>query len=349
MALELKIAKEEDRELWDELVERSPHGTIFHTWKFLEIMEKHTRKRIIGIESKGKLYPIMVFKGSTPIGIFPLFYYRTPLLKLVLSPPAKTECLYLGPALRDYDIMKQSKRESTLIKFHKEIDKFILSKLRPNFIMMHLSPDILDSRPFKWTGYEVEPRHTYIIDLSLGLNHIWKQFHRELRRSINKAIKKGVHVEEGSKKELEFIYTLLVKRRTEQGMHATSSIEYLTDVFQSFKKNNMKLLVAKFNKRRIGGLINLHYKNKVIFWIGAPKISSEISVNELLLWESIKFAYDQGFRYYEIMGANHPKLYTFKTKYNGDLVMYLSCRKYSPALIKPLRDLYRTIKPRYKI
>ena len=345
MTLNLKIAEEEDSELWDELVEGSPHGTIFHNWKFLKIMEKHTRKRMMGTRSRGILYPLLVLKGSTPIGIIPLFYYENFFIKSILSPPLGVECLYLGPLLKEYGTMKQSKKEVVLVQFQKALDEFINTKFKPHIISLHLSPGILDSRPFKWTGYKVELRHTYVVDLAGGVDYVWKQFSKTLRGNINKSLDLGISVEEGSTEELEFIYNSLKKRRMEQGMNPTTSINYLTSVYQQFK-NNLKILIAKHNGKPVGGLINLYYKDKVLFWVGAPKISGGINSNEILLWESIKLAYKNGFTYYELMGANHPSLYKFKTKFNGNLITSLSCKKYPQASIRVLEVLYRAIESR---
>ena len=50
--VELEMANSNKAEMWDRLVVRSPHGAIFHTWKWLKIAEKHTNS---------KLYPIIGF------------------------------------------------------------------------------------------------------------------------------------------------------------------------------------------------------------------------------------------------------------------------------------------------
>ena len=40
MTIKLKIATENESEEWDKLVESSPHGTVFHTWKWAYFSEK---------------------------------------------------------------------------------------------------------------------------------------------------------------------------------------------------------------------------------------------------------------------------------------------------------------------
>ena len=110
--MDIKIANESDSKKWDSIVENSPHGTIFHTWKWLKIVEKHT---------KTGLYPLIGLKGEAPVGIFPL-YYKKQLIKIVFSPPPKALLLYLGPIIVNYDKLKQSKVESTYIKFQKKVN-----------------------------------------------------------------------------------------------------------------------------------------------------------------------------------------------------------------------------------
>ena len=63
--MKIKIAEKKE---WDEIVENSSHGTIFHRWDFLKVMEKHTKKRIIRTQLKGKFIPLIAYNGTEPVG-----------------------------------------------------------------------------------------------------------------------------------------------------------------------------------------------------------------------------------------------------------------------------------------
>ena len=89
----IHIADETTQKEWDDYIQSSPHGTIFHTWKWLKIMEKHTNST---------LYPLQIFKGSTHIASYPVFFKKRGFLKVALSPPYSTDLLYLGPVLPAY-------------------------------------------------------------------------------------------------------------------------------------------------------------------------------------------------------------------------------------------------------
>lgn len=331
-----RIAKKDELKQWDEMVENSPHGTIFHTLNWLKITEKHTNS---------KLYPIIGLKGTTPIGLFPLFYQKHTLYKSIFSPPPHTGVPYLGPLMIYTPQQKESSKVSTFMKFQKQVDDFIYSTIKPNYVSIKSLPELLDCRPLKWTGYQVEPLYTYIIDLNKGEEYIWGQFERKLRQSINKAKKRGVFIEEGSREEMLKIYDFLVERYKEQGKIVTVPKNYLLDLYNLFYPKNMRISVAKYEGEIVSGVIDLRYKNKIVSWIGNPKTNLRgFCPNDLLTWESIKWGIKHGFKCYEDVGANTPRLDQYKGKYNLYPAIYFSARKYSPFFIKWFESSYTKTK-----
>lgn len=344
MPIEIKIAKEEDREEWNKLVESSPHGTIFHTWKWLKIMEKHSWMNLIIKRSECKLYPLIGVKREKPIGVFPLFYYDNPLFKVVSSPPRRVEVHYLGPVLVDYDELKQSKKELIYIEFQKKVDEFVSSELKANFISIKSPPGLIDCRPFEWNGYEIEPRYNYIIDMKEGENYLWRQFSKGLRRSITAAEKEGVSMEEGSKKELIQIYEDYYKSFESQGLNLSFSKEYLLDIYDNFYPQNLKVFVARYHGEFAGGMIATCFRNIFSVWMGLIKTPlKNIPSNDLLQWETMKWAMDHRFKYYEIIWANTQRLNQFKSKCNPDLSIYFSATKNTSFFSKLLDISYMRI------
>ena len=342
MTIELKIASEKDAEEWNKLVESSPHGTIFHTWKWLKIAEKHTNS---------KLYPIIGYKGTTPVGIFPLFYQRKAFLKMVFSPPPHTAVIYLGPALVDYDKLKQSKKETNFVEFQSEVNKFINEELNANYISISLPPGLLDPRPFKWTGYEVEPAYDYVMDLSNGIEQIWqKKCDRKLRQDIERARRRGIYIEKGGKEELEVIHGLMVDRYAEQDKIVTVPKDYLLELYDAFSEN-IKIFVAKYEGEIVTGVIDIYYKDRIASWIGNPRPGVKISPspNDLLNWEVMKYACEHGFRYYYTIGAaENERLHSYYSKFNPELVIRFSAKKYSSFMPKLMEIVYSKMKPVYQ-
>jgi hypothetical protein len=79
----------DDKKLWDQFVEKSPQGTLFHMWDFLEIVEKHSRFQLL---------PYAIFSGNELRCIFPFFITRRMGLTVMYSPPPDSQIPYLGPA-----------------------------------------------------------------------------------------------------------------------------------------------------------------------------------------------------------------------------------------------------------
>ena len=342
MAIELKIADEKEVEEWDKLVDSSPHGTIFHTWKWLRIAEKHTNS---------KLYPIIGYKGTTPVGIFPLFYQKKVFLKIVFSPPPHAAILYLGPVLVDYDNRKQSKKETNFIDFQRQVDKFITEKLKANYISISLPPGLSDPRPFKWAGYEVEPAYDYVMDLSNGVEYIWqKNYEKKLRQNIERARRRGIYIEKGGKEELGVIHGLMEDRYAEQDKMVTVPKDYLLELYDSFYEN-IKIFVAKYEGEIVTGMIDVYYKDKVVSWIGnpRPRVKMSPSPNDLLNWEAMKYACEHGFKYYETIGAaGNERLHSYYSKYNPELLMRFSAKKYSSFIPRLMEIVYSKTKPVYQ-
>jgi lipid II:glycine glycyltransferase (peptidoglycan interpeptide bridge formation enzyme) len=180
-----------------------------------------------------------------------------------------------------------------------------------------------------------------MINLKNGTENIWNGFRKSLRLDITKAKKEGIEIVEGSRKEVEYIYDLLKERQ-----RIRSTKDFLLEIFDNFHPQNLKVFIAKKEDDCLSGIITTCYKNKVSFWIGSPKLLyNGISPNELVLWESIKWACENKFEFYEIVGADDLSLYPFKSKFNGELVTYLSLRWFSP-MFRLIEAVNKSIKLR---
>jgi lipid II:glycine glycyltransferase (peptidoglycan interpeptide bridge formation enzyme) len=331
MSLELQIADEKEAEEWKKIVDNSSQGTIFHTWAWLKIVEKQT---------KSVLYPLIGYKGTEPIGVYPLFLVKKSGIKLVFSPPSNALLLYMGPAFVNFDKMKQSRKESLFTEFQTDVDEFIKSELKANYVRIRTAPGLVDSRPLRWNGYEVEPLYTYMIDLTKGVDYAWNGLNRKLRTSIERSKREGVEVKMGDKEDLEFIRVSLYRRFEKQGLRPQKEYykNYLSELFNAFYPENMKIFVANYKGEKVGGLVVLYYKEWSALWIGIPKTELKgIYPNDLAQWEAIKWSCEHGFKYYEEMDAgDDPRLRHFKAKFNPESAIWFSAVKYSSPIFKGL-------------
>jgi hypothetical protein len=323
MTIEICLAQNDDAKKWDEINANSPHGTLFHTWDWLKNTEKHTQTM---------LFPFIGSKSSTPIGIFPLFFQKKGPVRMVFSPPPHAALFYLGPVMGGYDTLKQEKREINYLGFQNSVEHFIRNELKANYVSISLPPGLRDPRPFIWSGYSFEPQYDYIIDLSIGLDSLLQKLDKKGRQNLNHAKKRGIRVELGGKKEYEKILDLMDIRYAQQGKNVTVSREYFLDLYEAYK-DYLKIFVAILDDKVITGSIDFQYRDTHFSWIGNPKPKTRISPspNDLLIWESVRYAFEQGLRYYVTMNAAGDKrLHSYyASKFDPELRAHFMVKKHS--------------------
>lgn len=327
MDITLKICETEEE--WENALEKCPHATIFHKWKFLKIMEKHSKMNLLW-SSEAKFHPLIGVHKKKPVGILPLFSYKTPILKAVFSPPLNSEATYMGPLIIEEEKLSQRDRENTFFEFIKAVDEYISTNFNANLIKIRTAPGILDVRSFIWNNYKVEVQYNYEIDISVGCERIWDKFEPNLRRSIKKASSAGISFEEGTKEDIKHFFSNLQKRYAEQKLKPNIDLTYLIETYEEFSNKNLKFFAAKKDRNFLSGIILLTYKEKAVAWIGAHKTdSTEISPNDLIIWESIKWASENKYKTFEITWANTQRLCKYKAKFNPKASPYFSCEKHS--------------------
>ncbi len=317
----------EDKKYWDGMVIRGEQGSVFHLWDWLKIVEKHT---------SSKLYPLIAIKGSTPIALYPFFLKR----KCAFSPPPYTSVPYLGPIFLEYSSLKEDKRLSYTVDLQKAFDSLI-EELKVKYVMINLPRGFSDCRPYKWSGYKIEPIFHYTLDLT---DNVWSGFKKEFRENVKRSEKRGLRVEEGGIEELEFVYRSLMDIYNSQGRKSRTTLRYLKDLYKRFHPENMRVFVAKLDGEILQGIVVLTFRDIIQFWIGGakPKVRG-IYPNEFLHWEVMRWGIDGGYSMFEEFGAGTERLAKFKSKYNPKLSICFRVKK-SGVLMNIYESIYRSLR-----
>lgn len=316
--VEIRELEERNSHKWDALLERSPQGTPFHRFDWLKIMDKYTNT---------KLLLLVGLDGQEIFAAIPLFIQKPfkGLIRRVFSPPYPTQVPYLGPVFYKYNEWKESLRESRLRVFQQELDNYIRSKIRAHVTLILTSPGLIDARPYLITGYNVSPKFTYNCNIS-EKEKVWKQFRRNLRKSIVKTENRGIQIKEGGLEEFNFIIELLRARLKEKEKRLEVPNDYFLEIYHKFYPDNLKIFVSEYNGENISGQILLIYKNKIWAWMGLPRTNLKgIYPNDLIRWKTIEWASNKGYRFFEIIDAQTST--SFKAKYNFNLDVYYSIKK----------------------
>ncbi len=317
MAIEILTAADSQR--WNAIVDSSINGTLYHSWEWLKIVEKH---------SGCKLFPLVFFDtaDNKPFGAFPLFYMRKLGIKMIFSPPPGNS-ITLGPVLLSKGY-KQHKFELAYLDFQAAIDEFI-RKLGANFTYFISSPGLQDIRPFIWAHYDVRPLYTYKIDLSQGEEAVWKSLSDNPRKNINKAKKNAIRVVAGDKiEDVEEVYNSLKKRYADQQLNMFLKKDYLQDLFRQFKGSSLCVYLAYNGEKVICSTLYARHKDTVTALIGdARNEADDLGSLALIRWEAILQAMKDGYRYFELAGANTRNICNAKAMYCPTPVIYFEAKK----------------------
>lgn len=324
MDIQIKEAEQSLLLKWNNILEETKEGSIFHKLEWLKITEKYTCN---------KLYPMIIYNEEEIMGIFPIFLQKRlhSIIKMLVSPPGNSLIPYLGPLFPHYNEYKQDKKESLLSSFQENLTHFF-QRIDADYINILFTPGFQDMRSFEWNGYDIKPRYTYIQSI-VEFDEIWNGFKKELRKNINSTEKKGVIVYEGKREDIEFIYSSVFLRLSEQEQSLKMPKQYFYELYDAFYPKNMRIFITEYNNEKVGGVIVTCHNRRVSVWFGAvqSKISG-IYPNDLLHWYVMKWANEQGQKEFEIIGANYPTISFYKSRFNLSLQLFFSVTRSSRVL-----------------
>ncbi len=340
MAITVKPVTEGLSETWDTIVQNSPHGTAFHLWDYVNIMERHSWINLLGRKVCAKGHFLMGFKGEAPLGVFPVYTYTHGPLRIAASPPPRTGTYYLGPVMESSFCPNQSRREKHYFGLMQAVDDYLFTTLKIHYANVSVPQGLGDARPL-WGGYRVEPLYDYIIDISGDLDSIQDSFVKKLRWSIRFSEKQDFSFEVGSEEDLLSTYHSYMDRVVEQGIGFRMDEDILIELFNRFNGKNIFVFPVRAGDESIGGVIVTCVGQTVSVWMGCNKSTKATGTsNDYMHWELIKWAKEQGYTQLRFTWANTKRLCRYKSKYNPRLDPYFFARKYSSPLIQALSEAY---------
>jgi hypothetical protein len=304
-----------EKKVWDNFVDESPYGLLFHKWDFLKTIEKYTDY---------KLVPYGIFKGRELFCIYPFFYKKYGILKMLYSPPQTTLTYvpYMGFVLNPIiDTFRQRKKENYMNEIIEVIENEI-KRLAINYVSISMAPKFIDARPFKWNKYDIKVNYTYIIDLDRQIDEIWDSFSHNCKNNIKNSFKNNLNLKQEN--NIDLFYDIMNNGLQNERMtyFQRQNRNYLRDLLEKFP-DNLKMYFVRENDEIIGNKLNIEYKHRVISWMGAVSLKRKSFANEFIHWELIKKAKREGFIEYENWGADVRRLNTFKSKFNPSLQLCL--------------------------
>jgi hypothetical protein len=302
-----------DKGAWDELVDESAQGSLFHRWDFLQLMARHSGFRLM---------PYGIYKDGGLACVFPLFFKVNKGIRIVSSPPPRLSVPYLGPVMATFlSSLPQYEKEAFMSDMLEAVESELI-KLSPHFVSLRTIPYFDDIRPFQWHGFDAEVNYNYIIDLDRPMEKIWASLDKDVKNVINDLGR--VPIEAVRSYDAKAFFSLLSARiREKKQTFSVQNSDFYEDVLKTFP-DNMKLHFYYHKGEFICAKIEYMYKDKYIAWKGF----ATGKFNEYMTWDRMKWAKSNGYKIFENPDADTRRLAQYKSKFNPSLeVSYTLSRR----------------------
>jgi len=272
---------------WDDFIERSKDGNYEQTsiWAVVKKRYGWAHKRIILRKNKEIIAGVQILFKKTKFG--------------------NVGYLSKGPVLNNSDSNEIEKFFLHLFKICK-INKIIFLNINPpiNFdnlkadgFKRKLSPDFSN----RFIGA------TILINLDTNMEEIFGNIRRTTRQGINKGLKRGIIVKEAARSEIQDFFGLMLSTCKRQGVAPNPpDVAFIYSFWDLFRpRNKIHLFIAKYKDEIVAALLLISFRQYIKAWkIGWSGTHREKNPTSVLLWETIKWAKEKRFKYYDFIGLN---------------------------------------------
>lgn len=312
----IKELKEKEFNKWDEFVDRSPQGTLFHKSYWLRASGEEFR--IYGYFKSDELLGGLATIRRARLGI-----------KIALHPPLTP---YLGVLLR-----KSEARYVSRISEAKKISEALAKRMKEDFsyIRFDFSLSFIDLQPFIWEGFSSSVKYTYLLDLP-DLGKIWEAMDVTRRNDIRRAEKDGIYIETGVSFEETFRLVEKTFRRQGRRARSKSAAFRYNDILEP--RRECKSFLARNKKGQAIAAVYLVWDKKRSYYLlgGYDPERRHHGASAIALWEAIKFTKEKlGLNEFDFEGTMLPEVEPFFRKFGGRLTPYYSVT-WSRPYIKPI-------------
>jgi hypothetical protein len=291
---------------WDEFVQQSPQGTLFHTTLWLEAAG--VPYRLLGCFRGGELH------GGFALGLVGHRAAETP-------HPSLTP--YLGILYP-----RSHAKYVTEISNNKEIGSVFAAFLRSEFDRVELpfAPEVADLQPFIWQGFEVELHYTYRLPLT-NLSSVLDNMDAARRRNLVSAEKQGVQVEVGA----DFAQIVRLKEISfeRQGLVASDVPAAVRFEAALRRAGRCQAFLARSKEGAPLGGVWIAWDEKRAYYLlgGYDHSAKSNNAVALAMWRAIQFAaVDLKVQEFDFEGSIIPPIERFFRKFGATLTPFHAIR-----------------------
>jgi len=292
---------------WDELVHKSPHGTIFHSSFWLTACSRALGKTL-------KIYGC--FRNGRLIAGCSLF---------VLGSRRADSTIRMTP----YGGYVMAPLETGSVRRQEDANAIIVgcltqTLLEQGFLSLSMSnpPGYIDVRPFLWTGWDVKVYYTYYFDLEGELE---ERVSKEVRWAARKAVKNNIKVSMLEKPDVSKYDALFSMTFARKALTQPAPSGFLQEMFRAVAYEGAgEMWVAETpNGDLASAEVILRDSRRAYRWSAASHTDyRDTGATSLLLCEILKDLQKRKFKEIDLMAANTPVLAKFVASFNPQLVPF---------------------------
>jgi len=317
MNFEIKQLREKDEKRWDDFVMRNDSTTFYHQIGWKKVVEDAYGHK--------PYYQFAESENGEILGILPMFLIKDIFFgKRLVSVPFAP---YGGVCCENGDI------GNALINEAIDIGKNLgvgYCELR-NFKNTNVHEDFNCMKEFS----------TFVLDLSKGVEHIWKNMSKKVRNMIRKGGKSNLKFEtEASHNANSDFYEIYSKNMKQLGT-PVHSLNFFNNIYRTFPEN-VFIAEVGLNEEVISSLYLLKFKDMLVSGWGASLAEFlKYAPNDFMYWDSIKYGCENNILWFDfgrslIDSGN----YKFKERWGSVEVPLAYCYYPSTKTILPPQNEY---------
>lgn len=193
--------------------------------------------------------------------------------------------------------------------------------------------ELLKAQGFIRAKKEIQPRSTYLVDLTRPLEDIKASFEPKFRYNINVALKHGISVDQGIGDKAVTDFYDIYKETCSRQTFIIHPLSYYQKINELINKKGMGTIFTAYKDGiPVAGVYVFLFGGRAWYMYGCSSNKyRNMMPNNLIHWEIIKWAKQKGAAVYDLWGIPsnptdaHPLwgVYRFKKGFGGKLVKFI--------------------------
>ncbi len=288
------VIEDLDSSAWDRFVNAAPNATFYHQHAWKQVIEKgfgHRCHYLAALSGTGECH-----------GVLPLVEMRSRIFGhfLVSMPFVNYGGLVCGTEPAAKLLLERAER--------------IRHDSGAEFVELRHLESFRDGLPTR------QHKVTMILDLADDADSQWKGFRSEIRNRIRRAEKAKLEPAIGGLDLLDEFYGVFARNMRDLGTPVLG-IGFFRNLLESFP-DSVRIFAVRHEGRAIGAAVALWYRDTLEFpWVSSIRDYRALCPNNLLYWEAIRYAIDQGFRKFDFgrstRNESHEGTFNFKKQWGA--------------------------------